>query len=285
MIMSHGKHAMLRECLDNIKKYTPFEYDLVIVDDASEPAYEPFALDGATIVRMPKRSDCCNLRNVGMAMSQGEFVFWVDNDSMVGEGWYKPLIDAMKDDVGLTGQIKDSRLIRKPFLPLTQSDCMIEYEFAYDYNHLTGECDFITSYCVLVRKSAYRPTHCYDMPTPCLDPELGAVVKSSGFKVKVCENINVHHLGSGTPRPNGREYLYHLSENFTKWWKFWEPKAHEVFELYKPNNPVEYTHDANEGNRAASRGQHGDLDLDQPTGEKDLQVENNPGEDGLAHRL
>lgn len=260
--MSHGKPEMLMECVDRLYKYTPFPFELVIVDDASDPRYEPeMFLRKATIVRMPKRSDCCNLRNVGMAMAQGEFVFWVDNDTMVGENWYKPLIDGMIDGVGLTGQMKDSRLIRKPFLPLTQSDCMIEYEFAYDYNHHNNDCDFITSYCVLVRKAAYRPTYCYTMPTPCLDPELGAVVKASGYRVSVVPNINVNHLGSGTPRPNGRDYLHHLAENFTKWYTFWEPQAEKVWELYS-GREVEFQHDANEPNRAQSRGQHGDLDLD-----------------------
>ncbi len=262
MVMSNGKEDMLQDCLYRLKYHTPFEYDLVIVDDASEPAYKQENYPGATIVRMPKRSDCCNLRNVGMAMAQGEFVFWVDNDTMVGENWYKPLIEAMTDGVGLTGQEKDSRLIRKPFLPLDQTDAMTEYQFSYDYNHVNGECDFITSYCVLVRKVAYRPTHCYQMPTPCLDPELGAVVKASGYKVKVCENLNVNHLGSGTPRPNGRDYLHHLAENFTKWYRFWKPQSEKIWELYIPGNMIEYTHDANEGNRALSKGVHGDYDLD-----------------------
>lgn len=255
MIMSNNKPEMLAECIANLKKYTPFEYDLVIVDDASEPAYE---IPDATVVRMPLRSDCCNLRNVGMAMAQGEFVFWVDNDCMVGEGWYTNLIEGMKDDVGLVGQKMDARLIRKPFLPLTQSDCMIEAEFAYDYNHANDECDFITSYCVLVRKEAYRPTHCYKMPTPCLDPELGAMVKSSGYKVKVVDNINVNHLGSATPRPFGKDYLYHLAENFTKWWHVWEPHSLRIFEIYKGG--CIWEHNANEPNREMSRNQHGDYD-------------------------
>lgn len=267
--MSHGKEEMLAECISRIKQYTPFEYDLVIVDDASEPAYKDLP---ATIVRMPERSDCCNLRNVGMAMAKGKFVFWVDNDCMVGEGWYIPLVNGMKKGVGLTGQKKDARLIRKPFLPLTQSDCMIEYEFAYDYNHINGECDFITSYCVLVRKDAFRPTHCYGAPTPYLDPELGAVVKASGYKVKVTDEINVNHLGTGTERPEGREYLHHLAENFTKWWEFWGDKADKIFEIYK--GKCEWEHDANEPNREQSRGQHGDFDIDTPV-----------GNDGLAHRL
>lgn len=270
MVMSHGKEEMLSECISNLKKYTPFEYDLVIVDDASEPAYKQEDYD-ATIVRMPRRSDCCNLRNVGMAMSKGEFVFWLDNDCMVGEGWYTNLIEGMQDGVGLTGQKMDSRLIRKPFLPLTQSDCGIEYQFAYDYNHNNGECDFITSYCVLIRKQAYRPTHCYDMPTPCLDPELGAVVKASGYKVKVVDNINVHHLGSGTPRPEGRRYLLYLSRNFTKWWKFWESHADKIFELYKGD--CIYDHDANEPYRQLSRNQHGVIDKEFTDEElKDVQV-------------
>lgn len=281
-IMSHDNHTLLKECLERIQKYTPFEYDLIIIDDASSPAYD---IPQAKIVRMPDRSDCCNLRNSAMAVAKTDLVFWLDNDTMVGEGWYTHLLEGMKDGVGLTGQVKDSRLIRKPFLPLNQSDCMIEYQFAYDYNHKNGDCDFITSYCICVRRDAFRPTHCYGMPTPVLDPDLGAVIKYGGYKVKVVPDSNIHHIGSGTPRPNGRDYLYHLAENFTKWYQFWEPHAVKIWELYS-GREVEYNHDANEPNREQSRNQHGDYDKDlyfTPTDGK--YTNDNLATDGLAHRL
>lgn len=268
MIMSHDSRELLRECLERIKKYTNASYEVIVVDDASDPAYtvEEFKdIMPVIFVRMPRRSNCCNLRNVGMEMAKTDFVYWLDNDTMVeGENWWKPLYEKMKSDplIGLTGQPKDARLIRNPFLPLTQRDCMVEYQFAYDYNHFTSECDFITSYCVLVRKQAYRPTYCYNMPTPCLDPELGAVIKAQGYKVAVTDvDINVSHRGSSTARPGGRNYLYYLSRNFTRWWSFWEPQAGKVFELYR-NIPVKYSHNQNEPNRSASMHQHGDFDKD-----------------------
>lgn len=259
-IMSHDSHELLAECIKRIKLYTPFEYDLIISDDASDP---PYKIEGATIIRLPRRSNCCALRNVGMDMAKTEWVFWLDNDTMVEEGWYVPLLDKIKDPkVGLIGSPKDARLIRNPFLPLTQRDCMCEMEFAYDYNHINGECDFITSYCVLIRKAAYRPTYCYNMPTPCLDPELGAMIKANGYKVVVADtNSKVNHLGSGTARPGGRNYLYYLSRNFTRWFNYWSPHANKIFELYKGVS-VDYDHNAQEPRRAESLGVHGDLDKD-----------------------
>lgn len=266
MVMSHGARELLAQCLQNIKAHTPLNYEVIIVDDASEPAYkkEEFKIENLTIINMPKRSNCCALRNVGMDMSKTDLVFWLDNDTMVGENWYKPLLEKMNSDkmIGLVGQPKDSRLIRNPFLPLTQRDCMIEYQFAYDYNHFTGECDYITSYCVLVRRAAYRPTYCYNMPTPCLDPELGAVVKANGYKVMVSDSdINVSHMGSATARPFGRNYLYYLSRNFTRWFNFWEPQADKIFELYR-GIEVQYNHNQNEMSRTSSMYQHGDFDKD-----------------------
>lgn len=267
-IMSNDQHDILRECLIRLQKYTDIPYEVILVDDNSSPSYkeEDFAgLGEITIVRMPKRSNCCNLRNIGMEMAKTEFVFWVDNDTMVNENWYKPMLDKMKSDptIGLVGQPKDAYMIRKPFLPLTQREAMVEYQYARDYNHANNEADFITSYCVLVRKKAFRPIFCYNMPTPMVDPELGAVVKANGYKVVVTdEPINVVHMGSATPRPGGRNYLFYLTRNFTRWWKFWESKAPEIFELYKENNEVIYDHDANEPNRTGSMGQHGDYDKD-----------------------
>ena len=260
MIMSNNNHNMLAECLRRVKLYTPIPHEVVVVDDASEPAYQ---IEGATVVRMPKRSNCCNLRNVGMEMSKTDYVFWLDNDCFVGPGWYQPLVDVVESDpmVGLTGQPKDSRLIRNPFFPINQADCMIEYQFAYDYDHNTSLCDFITSYCILVKKEAWRPTYCYGMPTPVLDPDLGANIKVNGYKVKVAStNLPVEHMGTGTPRPEGYGYHYHLAENFARWFRFWKPHAPKVFELYS-GREIAYSHDANESGRAGSKGHHGDKDL------------------------
>jgi hypothetical protein len=100
------------------------------------------------------------------------------------------------------------------------------------------------------------------MPTPVLDPDLGAMVKSNGYKVVVTDsNCNVTHRGSSTARPGGRNYLYYLTRNFTRWWNFWEPQAAKVFELYS-GKPVQYRHDEMEISRSSSQGTHGDLDKD-----------------------
>lgn len=228
MIMSHDNHALLEECITRIKLYTNFVYELIIVDDASEPAYNR---KDAVIVRMPRQSNCCNLRNVGMEMARGDLVFWLDNDTMVAPGWAEPLLKVMDDKkIGLTGQAQDGMRVRKPFLPLTHEECMHEAQFI----PYVGACDYIVTYCVLMRKEAYRPTYCYGMPTPVLDPDTGAGIKMNGYRVHTAsQNINIAHLGSQTPRPGGIGYQQHLVENFTRWYTFWEPHAHRVFCNYE----------------------------------------------------
>ena len=265
MIMSRNLSEMLQECVDKICTNTPLDFEFVIVDDASDEDYTKLNYHGKVVthVRMPKQSNCCNLRNVGMEMSKSKWVFWLDNDRFVGEGWYKTYLELVGDDtVGCIGQPKDARLMRKPFLPITQAEAMVEFQFAMDHNHANGEADFITSYCILVRKEAWRPTYCYGMPTPVLDPDLGANIKIQGYRVVVTSgNVNVFHKGSQTPRPGGLNYHHHLSRAFTKWWKFWEPHASTVFELYR-GIPVEHSHNANEPGRNGTRGEHDTRDVD-----------------------
>lgn len=265
MIMSNENRELLKECISRVRSTSPKEWEIIVVDDASNPPYtkEEIGLSPTdTIVYMPKRSNCCNLRNVGMEMAKTDGVFWLDNDTMVSEGWWQPMVEKFKDDVGCVGQPKDSRLIRKPFFPLTQAQCMVEDQFSLDYNHLTGECDFITSYCILVRRKAYRPAYCFGMPTPMLDPDTGANIKINGYKIVVTDkDLPISHMGSQTPRVGGTNYHFYLSRNFTKWFKFWEPNAHIVFDLYK-GIPVEYSHNANEPGRTGRRANTDARDLD-----------------------
>jgi glycosyltransferase involved in cell wall biosynthesis len=229
MIMSHDNHELLNTCLKNIEAYTPIDKEIIIVDDASQPAYDfPY-----TVVRMPKRSNCCNLRNVGMEMATTDYVIWLDNDTMVGEGWYQPLIKELDNDkqLGMVGYHPCGRLIRKPFLPLSQDECMHEAQFL-EQTMPDGSCDFIVSYILAMRKDAFRPTYCYGMPTPTLDPEMGAMVKAQGYSVRAIQGGNHTHLGSATQRPGGNGYQLTLARNFYRWWKFWEPHQN-IFELYK----------------------------------------------------
>src|SRR5258706_2381803 len=89
MIMSHDNYALLEECIKLIRAHTPFPFELIIIDDASEP---PYSIPDVIMLRMPKRSNCCNLRNTGMEMATSDYVFLLDNVTISSTDCYMPVI-------------------------------------------------------------------------------------------------------------------------------------------------------------------------------------------------
>src|SRR5262245_43746025 len=92
VIPVHGGQGYLRECLDSILRQTFTDLEVVAVDDAStdhcgEILDEYAARDPRVrVLHLPSNVGLGPARNLGLAQSTGEYVWFVDSDDWVAAG-------------------------------------------------------------------------------------------------------------------------------------------------------------------------------------------------------
>lgn len=213
--------------LYNLKKYTDVPHKLVFSDNGStEPikgVLEDYYPD-ATYIRYDENVGCPATRNPSMEKVDTDIVFWLDNDTYVGEAWYKPYLELLgkEPDVSMTGPV--GLRVRNPFsvgMPWKTQE-----EFGSDI------CDWFVGYAIAFRKEFYLPIPDWKLKVNMDDVDVGVGVKAKGGKCKILPvKPNLEHLCSKTSlsvRPTGEQNMKVME----RWWGRWSPNK-GCFEEYK----------------------------------------------------
>jgi GT2 family glycosyltransferase len=212
--------------LSRLKKHTDIEHQLVFADNGSEENITKVVkkhYPKATFTRYGKNIGCPATRNPSMKMAENEVVFWLDNDTYVGEGWYKPFMEMLDQDMDYVGV--DGLRVRNAFDP--GNPWRTPEQFAPN-----PYVDWFVGYAVAFKKSKYMPIPDWDLKVNMDDVDLGIGIKVNGGTAWMLrDKPNLEHLTSQTARdvrPNSQKTLDVLD----RWWKYWSPHK-EVFEDYK----------------------------------------------------
>lgn len=213
--------------LYNLKKYTDIDHELIFTDNGSTERVIDVVEDYYPTVKLIKYKEnigCPLTRNPSMEKVSGDIVFWLDNDTYVGEGWYKPYLELLEKepDVSMTGpvglRVANPFSIGKPWL--------MQEEFEGDL------CDWFVGYAIAFRKEFYKPIPDWNLKVNMDDVDVGIGVKVNGGKCKILPvKPNLEHLCSKTSlsvRPTGEENLKVME----RWWEHWKDSS-KFFEEYK----------------------------------------------------
>jgi GT2 family glycosyltransferase len=120
VIPTRNRHASLRRTLTALAaQQTARSFEIVVVDDGSEPPVGPaelFAAPAARVVAGPRRGRAAGARNAGIAAARGELVLFTDDDTEPEPGWLESaagFLAAHPDHVGVEGPVASP-----PFDPL-----------------------------------------------------------------------------------------------------------------------------------------------------------------------
>ena len=109
IIPVHNKFNLTHDCVASIvSSRTRASYEIIIVDDGSSDETLLASLifaGGCKVVRTPKNLGFVGACNTGAASARGEFVVFLNNDTIVSDGWLDPLVDTLDRDpeIGIAG--------------------------------------------------------------------------------------------------------------------------------------------------------------------------------------
>jgi len=217
--LAWNKYDLTKEFLQRLKSCTDIPHHLVFTDNGSEEPISDLVrkyYPTATLIRKEQNVGCPATRNEAMREVKTDLCFWLDNDCMVDEGWYQPILDALKDPkVGLAGTqgyvVKNPWRQPFPFEPVKD-----------------GKCDYLMGWCVGFKRKAYQPINDYHIPVNLDDVELAWGIKASGYEVAVCPPIAATHRCSQTQRG----WSFNDQEKLAELWSNWKDRSY-LFERFK----------------------------------------------------
>ena len=231
MIPVHNRVDLTRQCLAAVRQNTSdVSYDVVLVDDGStdgtaeflaglEPPFRSITNDG----NLGFARSC----NAGAWAADGEYILFLNNDTVPLPGWLPPMIRCMEErpEVGIVG----SKLLYPEGDLIQHAGVAISPDKAayHIYRCLPSdipevnrerECQAVTGACFLVRKSLFKELRGFDavFRNGLEDIDFCLRAREHGYKVWYCPSSVLYHHESMSPgRLHGQDH--NIATFFKRW--------------------------------------------------------------------
>ena len=236
LIITYNNWAYTRLCLESILQKTAYPaYEIIIVDNASQDETLEYLKEFSA--QHPEHTVIFNNKNVGFAaannqasqVAKGEFLLFLNNDTVVTPGWLNRLLLPLRDpEVGMVGPAtnwagNESR-IPVPYKDLTEMET-----FARSYTSKNRdkrvEQSMIAFFCVAIRASTWQQVGDLDERFGIgmfEDDDYGMRIRQAGLKVLCTHAAFVHHWGrTSFSKIDQQKYKRLFEENRQKFEEKW----------------------------------------------------------------
>lgn len=216
VILTFNQLTHTINCIDSIRKYTDKEtYEIIVVDNNST--------DG-TVEWLKKQEDIkviLNNENLGfpkgcnqgMAISQGDNILFLNNDVIVTPNWLSNLNICLYSSnyIGAVGAVTNyaSNYQSIPANYKTTEE-MIAFS---EKNNVSNENQWeeklkLIGFCLLIKKEVIEKVGFLDerfSPGNFEDDDYSFRIRKAGYKLMLCKDAFVHHVGSASFGENQRQ--------------------------------------------------------------------------------
>jgi GT2 family glycosyltransferase/radical SAM superfamily enzyme YgiQ (UPF0313 family)/tetratricopeptide (TPR) repeat protein len=231
-----NKLELTSQCLTTLASLTTMpEYEVIVVDNASTDGTAEFlaALGGdVQVIRNQENYGFAVACNQGAKAARGEFLLFLNNDTIPTEGWLNALVDEVErhPDVAVVGSkllyedgtiqhagVAFSRIMSGPY--------HIYQKFPADSPMVNRRREFqcVTAACMLVRRDVFEQVGRFDegFKNGFEDVDLCLKICEQGWHIIYRPDSVVYHLESQTPGRKAHETdnARRLRERWAhKWW-------------------------------------------------------------------
>lgn len=236
VVTSYDNLAFTRLCMESVLANTEFPYELLVVDNASSDGTTEYLRELAAgcprikLVLNSKNVGFAQACNQGLALSRGNILVLLNNDTMVPPGWLTRLtLKLAAPDVGLVGavtnRIGNEAEIEAKYETWGQY-LEVAKRLATEQDGVTLEIPTVTMFCLAMRRDLYEEVGPLDNQFEVgmlEDDDYSMRVHEAGYKTVCADDVFVHHFGEasfGKLIPTG-EYARVLEANKAKFAAKW----------------------------------------------------------------
>ncbi|MGV3551289.1 glycosyltransferase [Rhizobium sp.] len=221
VIPVHDKFDLTYNCINSINDaLTEVSYEVIVVDDSSSDETLLSALmfqGGCYTIRTPKNLGFIGACNLGASRAVGEHILFLNNDTLVNDGWLDALSQTLDADPGIG--IAGSRLLFGD--GTLQEAGGIVWRDGSAWNWGRGEdkshpsysfmrdVDYVSGAALMIRRSLFEELNGFDAfysPAYYEDTDLCFRVRAAGYRVVMQPRSTIIHLegqSNGTSTTTG----------------------------------------------------------------------------------
>ncbi|WP_342421561.1 glycosyltransferase family 2 protein [Paenibacillus sp. FSL E2-0178] len=244
IILTLNQLPLTIQCLESIKRGTPEEHEIIIVDNGSKDGtvnYLKFHYPEITLIENAENLGFAKGCNQGVEVADGEQILFLNNDTVVPPGWLAPMLRALESDstVGMSGPVTNY-ISGHQCVPVTYSELKDMEEFAQEYCEArrgsVKEVRRLIGFCLLVKRSVLDEIGCFDERYGLgnyEDDDLCLRAIQHGYKLLIAEDSFIHHIGHASMGQNPSFDLSTLlKQNENKAFQKWGANIHSL--IYAP---------------------------------------------------
>lgn len=224
-------------CIRSIAAHTgDISYEVILADDCSTDLTKDIkdVVENIIVVKTPENMRFLRNCNHAAKIAKGEYIFFLNNDTQVLDGWLTSLLELMDRDekIGMAG----SKLLYPDGSLQEAGGILWRDGSAWNYGNQSSpvdseydyvkEVDYISGAAILIRKKLWDEIGGFDdrfAPAYCEDSDFAFEVRKHGYKVVYQPKSMVVHfegISNGTDISSGqKEYQIVNTKKFYEKWK------------------------------------------------------------------
>ncbi|HEX6304643.1 MAG TPA: glycosyltransferase [Anaerolineales bacterium] len=237
IVLTYNNLEYTRMCLESIYAHTVYpDFEVVIVDNASREEAVAYLKDFANekpnvnLILNAENLGFARGNNIGAAAAQGDYLVFLNNDTVVTDGWLSGLIRYLESpEVGMVGPVTNSSG-NETRIQVHYQNLDAMHDFAVqrrqEFRGQTFEIPMLAFMCVAMRRSIFDEIGPLDERFGIgmfEDDDYALRLREKGYHIRCAEDIFIHHWGSaGFSKLGFTEYWRIFQDNKLKFEDKWD---------------------------------------------------------------